>query len=82
MAAAPAIRAPALTGRFEAMCARIGRPGAGPARLSVPSLLAAIAAGGAVFGAVMGTYLVGGQGRWPLVIYAAVKVPALIMVST
>lgn len=69
--------------RFEGFCARIGRPGreAG-APLAVPWLLAAIACGGAIFGAVMGTYQVGEPGRWPLVIYAALKVPSLIMVTT
>ncbi|MBX3357714.1 MAG: hypothetical protein KF745_04725 [Phycisphaeraceae bacterium] len=80
----PTPRTPALTDRFEDLCARIGRPGrdaAGPP-VGIRALLAAIAVGGAVFGAVMGTYLVGEAGRWPLVAYSAIKVPSLLMVTT
>ncbi len=74
--------------RFEALCARIaGRSpdrGAAPgaADLSVSTLLGTIGVGGAIFGCVMGTYLVAGPGRWPLVLFAAVKVPTLILLTT
>jgi len=76
-----------LAGRFESLCARIGRPSEfvpddGAGVLTVRSLLAAIGAGGAIFGAVMGTFEISGAGRWPLVLYAGVKVPSLIMVTT
>ena len=74
---------PGLADRFEALSARIGRPErAGAAALSLRQVLGAIVVGGAFFGAVMGTYLVGVPGRWPLVLYAAIKVPALIMITT
>jgi len=70
-------------GRFEKFCARIGRPVATRAEpLGVLSLLAAVVAGGMVFGAVLGTFRVEDAGRWPLVFFSAIKVPALIMVTT
>jgi hypothetical protein len=72
-----------LTDRFEELCARIGRRGIlTTADLSIGTLLGVIAFGTGVFGTVMGTFDVVGSGRWPLVLYSAVKVPTLILLTT
>lgn len=72
------------TSRFETFCARLGRRRSdiSESPISISSLLITIVTGAAIFGAVMGTFMVGGAGRWPLVIYAAVKVPTLILLTT
>lgn len=85
-------RVRAVTDRFEELCARIGRfsgPHAAPVSttdLPFRTLLLAIVIGAAIFGAVMGTYEIGGDGvgggRWPLLFYSAIKVPTLILLTT
>lgn len=77
----PIASRPGAAARFEALCRAIARP-APDAALPVRTLIGAVIAGGAIFGAVMGTYRIGAAGRWPLVVFSAVKVPALILVTT
>ena len=68
----PIASRPGAAARFEALCRAIARP-APDAALPVRTLIGAVIAGGAIFGAVMGTYRIGAAGRWPLVVFSAVK---------
>jgi hypothetical protein len=68
--------------RADAVLKALGRPGVAAAMgETARTLLLAILIAGPIYGAFMGSFALSGD-RWPLVIYAAVKVPILILGTT
>jgi hypothetical protein len=68
--------------RADAAIKALGRPGVAAAMgETARTLLLAILIAGPIYGAFMGSFALSGD-RWPLVFYAAVKVPILILGTT
>ncbi len=71
------------SGRLHEMLAGLGRPQSlDPWSSSVRAMVVAIAISGAIYGAVMGTFLLDEPRRWWFVLFAAIKVPLLILFTT
>lgn len=79
--AAPRDTSPALS-RLESLLQGIGSPSLGVRSATSPrTLLLLIIVAGAIYGGVMGTFSLVGEGRAWFILFGAVKVPALLLIT-